>query len=298
MITPLVDPRTLDRSAVVRMVNRLIAAEVSGIFILGTTGEAQALSYTVRSELLELVCSTVAGRIPVLVSISDTAVDESIAFANRAEHAGASAVVLAAPYYFVLSQDELLRYVENVASHISLPLYLYNIPSLTKTAFAPETVHAAAEIPNVYGLKDSSGDMQYLAAVIAGLRGRPDFSVLCGPEEQLAEAIRLGAHGGVAGGSNLWPELYVELYNAASAGDIPCQDRLQKIVVDISTSIYHRRPEHSSYLRGLKCALSQMGYCRNVMAEPFQPFAGEDAEAVRAALMQCGLDPGKDPEVR
>ena len=298
MITPLLDPATLDREAVVNMVERLIAAGVSGIFVLGTTGEAQALSQRVRSELVQLVCATVAGRVPVLVSISDTAIEESIAFADRAQGAGASAVVLTAPYYFVLSQKELLGYVERVARRISLPLYLYNIPSITKVAFAAETVRAAADIPNVFGLKDSSGDMKYLAEVVAILRGRPDFSILCGPEEFLDEAIRLGAHGGVSGGSNLWPELYVDLYRAAFAGNRADADCLQQIVLDISASIYHRRPEPSSYLRGLKCALAAMGYCRNVMTEPFEPFTGSEAEAVRAALTRCGLEPSRAPEPR
>jgi 4-hydroxy-tetrahydrodipicolinate synthase len=298
MITPLIDPDTLDRRAVASMVERLIAAQVSGIFILGTTGESQALSRRVRFELLDLVCSAAAGRVPILVSITDTALEESIAFADRARDAGASAAVLAAPYYFVLSQEELLGYVERVARRTSLPLYLYNIPSLTKVDFAAETVRAAADIPNVFGLKDSSGDMRYLAEVVALLRGRPDFSILCGPEELLVEAIHLGAHGGVAGGSNLWPELYVDLYRAASAGNRTDADCLQRTVLDISASIYHRRSEPSSYLRGLKCALSAMGYCRNVMTEPFAPFTGAEAEAVRAALRKCGLELAKEPEPR
>ena len=298
LITPLLDSNTLDGAATVNMVERLISAEVSGIFVLGTTGEAQALSDQVRSELVQLVCSTAAGRVPVLVGIGDTAVEQSIRFACEAQAAGASAAVLTAPYYFPLSQEELLRYISSVARRISLPVYLYNIPSLTKTAFDPETVCAAAQIPNIYGLKDSSGDMEYLAEVVAALRGRPDFSILCGPEECLAEAIRLGAHGGIAGGSNLWPELYIHLYQAASAGKEADVHRLQTIILDISKSIYHRRPEHSSYLRGLKCALAAMGYCRNVMTEPFEPFTGDEAEVVRAALAQCGLQSAQEPELR
>jgi dihydrodipicolinate synthase/N-acetylneuraminate lyase len=298
MITPLLAPDTLDRQAVVNMVERLVAAEVSGIFVLGTTGEAQALSRHLRYELVELVCSAVQGRVPILVSISDTALEESVAFADCARDFGASAVVLAAPYYFALSQEELLGYVERVARRISLPIYLYNIPSLTKIAFAPETVRAAADIPNVIGFKDSSGNMTYLAEVIAILRDRPDFSILCGPEELLTEAVRLGAHGGISGGANLWPELYVGLYRAAAAGDAAEIDRLQRTVLQISTSVYRRKPEPSSYLRGLKCAVSAMGYCRNVLAEPFEPLSGTDASEIRAGLMKCGLEPVLDPELK
>jgi 2-dehydro-3-deoxy-D-pentonate aldolase len=291
MITPLVDANTLDRPAAVNLVERLVAAEVSGLFILGTTGEAQALSHQVRQELVHLVCSTAAMRVPVLVGISDTAAHESIRFAHFAEAAGASAVVLTAPYYFALSQEELLRYVSCVAGSIDLPVYLYNIPSHTRNAFAPETVQAAARIRNVYGFKDSSGDMNYLARVVSALADRPDFSILCGPEELLAEAMRLGAHGGISGGSNLWPRLYLELYRAAAAGDEAGLTSLQKIVLDISRAVYRRRPESSSYLRGLKCALSEMGYCRNVMTEPFEPLTGKEAGAIRTAIKQISLEP-------
>jgi 4-hydroxy-tetrahydrodipicolinate synthase len=140
--------------------------------------------------------------------------------------------------------------------------------------------------------------MRYLAEVVALLRSRPDFSILCGPEEFLGDAIRLGAHGGIAGGSNLWPELYIDLYRAACAGNRADVDRLQHIVLEISASIYHRRPEPSGYLRGLKCALSAMGYCRNVMTEPFAPLTGADAETVRAALLRCGLELAKEAEPR
>src|SRR5277367_3531434 len=123
MITPLIDANTLDRPAAVNLVERLVAAEVSGLFILGTTGEAQGLGHQVRQELVDLVCSTAAARVPVLVGISDTAAHESIRFAHFAEAAGASAVVLTAPYYFALSQEELLRYVSCVAGSIDLPVY-------------------------------------------------------------------------------------------------------------------------------------------------------------------------------
>ncbi|HLZ10392.1 MAG TPA: dihydrodipicolinate synthase family protein, partial [Chloroflexota bacterium] len=161
MATPLAGPDTLDRPAVERHLERLISGGVSGVFILGTTGEAPGLSYRLRAELVDRVCSVVAGRIPVLVSITDTSMTESINFARHAAKAGASGLVLAPPYYFEISQPELLRYLERLAPELPRPVYLYNIPSLTKTPFAPDTVRAAADLTNVYGIKDSSGDMTY-----------------------------------------------------------------------------------------------------------------------------------------
>jgi dihydrodipicolinate synthase/N-acetylneuraminate lyase len=293
MATPLADPETLDRPAVERLLERLIAGGVSGVFILGTTGEAPGLSYRVRAELVDRVCSVVAGRIPVLVSITDTSITETIDFARHAAQAGASGLVLAPPYYFELSQPELLRYLERLTPELPRPVYLYNIPSLTKTPFAPDTVRAAADLTNVYGIKDSSGDMTYFAELIRKLGDRPEFAVLCGPEELLAEAMAMGAHGGINGGSNLWPELYVELYRAALNHDRKRTGELQAIVAEISARVYNLGSDGSSYLRGMKCALSVLGYCRNIMAEPYEPYGPAETQRIRATFRKLGLLDGK-----
>ena len=292
MATPLAGPETLDRPAVERHLERLIAGGVSGVFILGTTGEGPGLSYRLRAELVDQVCSVVAGRIPVLVSITDTSMTETVNFARHAAQAGASGLVLAPPYYFELTQPELLRYLERLTPELPRPVYLYNIPSLTKTPFAPETVRAAADLTNVYGIKDSSGDMTYFAALIRTLADRPDFAILCGPEELLAQAMAMGAHGGISGGSNLWPELYVELYRATLNHDTERTGKLHAMVAEIG-SVYNLCPEGSSYLRGMKCALSVLGGCRNVMAEPYEPYGPAETEKIRATFRKLGLLDGK-----
>ena len=291
MVTPLAGRDTLDGPAVERLLERLISGGVAGVFLLGTTGEGPGLSYRLRAELVDQVCSVVAGRIPVLVSVTDTSIVQSLHFAGHAARAGASGLVVAPPYYFELNQRELLDYLERLAPELPLPLYLYNIPSLTKTPFAPETVRAAAEFTNVYGIKDSSGDMGYFADLIRALADRPEFAILCGPEELLAEAMAMGAHGGIAGGSNLSPELYIELYQAAQEHDTARVMELQKVVDTISEGVYRGGPDGSSYLRGMKCALSILGYCRNIMAEPYQPYGTAATERIRATLMNAGLLP-------
>ena len=111
---------------------------------------------------------------------------------------------------------------------VSLPLVLYNMPQCTKIEYAVDTVRRASEIPNVIGLKDSSGDLGYLEQVIAGVSHRPDFGVLIGPEEQLVDGLRAGTWGGVNGGANLFPRLYVDTYEAARRGDWAEAERLQK----------------------------------------------------------------------
>ncbi len=289
MITPLLDRDTLDVAGLERLIEHILAGEVHGLFILGTTGEAPSLGYRLRNELIERTCTQVAGRIPVLVGITDTAFVESVNIARKARDAGAQAVVLAPPYYFPAGQPELLEYLHHLTPELPLPLFLYNMPSHTKLFFEPETVRSIADIPGIVGLKDSSANMIYFHQLQTLFKDRPDFSLLVGPEELLGETILLGGHGGINGGANLWPRLYVDLYDAARAKDLPAVAGLHEKVMQISSTIYSVGRYRSSYLKGLKCSLSCLGICNDFMAEPFHRFRTEEREIVQRHLEALGL---------
>jgi len=163
------------------------------------------------------------------------------------------------------------------------------MPSYTKAVFEPKTVQAALDISEVVGIKDSSGDMAYFRRLRSLVKNRNDFSLLMGHEELLAEAIVLGAHGGVCGGANLVPRLYVDLYNAACSRDMPALEELQKRVMQISRTIYSVGKYESSFLKGLKCALSCMGICSDFLAEPFHRFRRAERNVVRRRLKDLGI---------
>jgi dihydrodipicolinate synthase/N-acetylneuraminate lyase len=291
MVTPLLDRDTLDVAGLERLIEHIIAGGVHGLFILGTTGEAPSLSYRLRSELIQRVCALVKGRIPVLVGITDTSFVESINISHKAKDAGAQAIVLAPPYYFPAGQSELLEYLSHLTHELPLPLFLYNMPSYTKLVFEPETIRAAAEYPGIVGIKDSSGNMVYFRQLQSLLKDHPDFSLLMGREELLAEAILLGGHGSVCGGANLIPELYVDLYNAACSKDLPKVEALHKKVMEFSTAVYHVGRYESSLLKGLKCALSCVGICSDFLAEPFHRFRRAEHEVIERYVKELGIKP-------
>ena len=219
VITPLSDRDTLDRAGLERVLEHMLAGGVKGLFILGTTGEGPSLGYRLRREVIETTCKIVKHRVPVLVGITDTAFVESVGIARCAAEAGADAVVLAPPYYLPEGQPELREYLDRLIPQLPLPLFLYNMPSLTKVPFELDIVKWAMQQPRVVGLKDSSGNMGYFNRLLE-LRGqRPDWTLVTGPEELLAESVLLGGHGGVNGGANIFPRLYVSLHAAAEAGD-------------------------------------------------------------------------------
>ncbi len=289
IVTPLRARDELDEAGLEALIEHILAGGVHGLFVLGTTGEAPSLSYRVRRAMIERTCRQVAGRVPVLVGITDTAIVEAMHLARFAAGAGAQALVLAPPYYFPNSQPELLEFVQHLAPELPLPLFLYNMPTHTKTIFEVETVRRAMDLPSVIGLKDSSASMIYFHRVIGLLPARPDWSVLVGPEELLAESVLLGGHGGVCGGANLCPRLYVDLYEAASRCDLPRATALHAQVMRISSTLYHVGRHASAFIKGLKCALHELGLCEDFMAEPFHRFRDEERTRVRACLAELGI---------
>ncbi len=293
MVTPLLDRDNLDIAGLERLIEHIVAGGIHGLFILGTTGEAPSLSYRLRYELIQRVCDQIGGRIPVLVGITDTSFVESVNISRKAKDAGAQAIVLAPPYYFPAGQSELLEYLDHVTRELPLPLFLYNMPSYTKLVFEPETIRAASEYPGVVGIKDSSGNMVYFRQLQSLLKNNPDFSLLMGREELLAEAILLGGHGSVCGGANLIPELYVELYNAACSKDLQKVEVLHQKVMELSAAIYKVGRYESSLLKGLKCALSCVGICSDFLAEPFHRFRRAEHELIEQYVKELGINPEK-----
>ena len=292
MVTPLRGRDELDAAGLERLIEHILNGGVSGLFILGTTGEGPSLSYCLRRELITLACRHVRGRVPVLVGITDTAFVESVNLARHAADAGADALVLAPPYYLPPGQPELQEYLEHLVAELPLPLFLYNMPGLTKVQYEMECLRRAMDIPRIVGLKDSSNDMNYFKDALGLLKHRPDWTLLVGPEERLAETVLAGGHGGVNGGANLFPKLYVQLYQAARAGDRPRTEQLHAQVMQISQSLYRIGRYPSSIIKGIKCALSCQGICDDFIAEPFHRFRAEERSRVESCLpgLKAGVE--------
>jgi 4-hydroxy-tetrahydrodipicolinate synthase len=288
MVTPLADRESLDLPGVRRLVEHVLAGGVAGLFILGTTGEGTSLAYRLRQELIEVVAEEVAGRLPLLVGVTDAALAESVGLAEFAADAGAQAVVVAPPYYYPATGDELARYVEHLAAESPLPVFLYNMPSHTKLSFDLATLRRLIQVPNIVGLKDSSANMIYFHSVRRLARERPDWTLLVGPEELLAESSLLGGDGGVCGGTNLFPRLYVELYDVARRGDLPRVRQLHDDVMRIATSLYTVPGHGAPVIAGLKAALACRGICGDMLAEPFGPLSEEHRRELRRRLEGLG----------
>jgi len=276
LVTPLLSNNELDERGLGKLINHVLVGGVNGIFILGTTGEFSRLKSKVKEDIIKTTCRIVKKRVPVLVGITDTSMHESIRLAEIAYNESANAVVLAPPYYYSVDQAELLNYYKQISETIELPLFLYNIPARTNINIDVSTVVEASKLPGIVGVKDSSGDLFYFHKLKYALRDNPDFMVFVGPEEIMAPTVLFGASGGVNGGANIFPELFVKLYNAAKSKDFETIYKLQDVVTRISGSLYQVGKNSPNYIKILKSVLSQMDICDEHMAEPFIPFTQEE----------------------
>lgn len=297
LVTPLTDTDTLDQEGLERLIEHILAGGVHGLFILGTTGEGPALSYALRRKMIEQTCRITAGRVPVLVGITDTSEVESLSLARVAADAGADAVVIAPPYYFAPGQPELLGYFEGLASALPLPFFLYNMPGLTKVVIGEDVIHASLSWKNCLGLKDSSGDLVYFKRALRLTKENPDYRILIGPEELLAESLLAGGDGGVSGGANIFPELYVGIFNAAESGDWSEAARLQAIVLEVSCRLYRVGQHGSAIIKAIKCALNCLDVCDDLAARPSSRFRSPERARIAdelATLRKMMFEPGSE----
>lgn len=286
MITPLKSDFSLDIGHTERLIEHLIDGGVHGIFILGTTGEFAGLSSAVKSDLIQITCQQVKGRVPILVGVTDCSFTESVDLAAIAHRSGAEAVVAAPPYYMNIGQAELINYYQKLAGVVELPLFLYDMPSHVKINIEVETAIKLSKHPNIIGIKDSSGKIENFQALCEAFKQQPEFKIFVGPEEILAESLKIGGNGGVTGGANLFPKLYVALYEAFQKKEFDAVKKFQETILFLSNNLYQHGTYRSSYLQGLKTAMSFEGLCEDNLAPPLFPHSLSEKSTLSSQFSQ------------
>lgn len=283
MVTPLTELGDLDSKGLKKLISHILAGGAHGLFLLGTTGEGPSLGHKLRKQLITETCAIINKRVPVLVCITDTSISESLEIATHAAAAGADILVVAAPYYFPISQEEMQEYLHTLVPSLPLPFILYNMPSCTKLHLSLQTVKKAKELGAI-GIKDSSGDLPYLYALLKEFRNDDGFSVFTGSESFIPEIIEAGGDGAVAGGANFFPRLFVEFYEASLANDVERIRVLRKKVSWINDKLYHIVTQESRYVRSTKCVLSVMGICADHTAAPLRPLDATQRAEIKARI--------------
>jgi 4-hydroxy-tetrahydrodipicolinate synthase len=285
LVTPLKEDETIDEAALERQLGRMVEAGVHGIFFLGTTGEQPALRDSERRKALRRARQVLGDRTPLIVGTMAASTARAIEHIREAEEAGADAVAVTPPYYYVSRgpEDQVPHY-RACAAATGLPVVIYNIPLTTKVQLAPETMARIAEIPNVHGVKDSSGDFIHFLRILSLFRGREGFGAMVGNPPLAGAALLYGAAGVVPGIANVDPRTMLDIYVAARAGDTAALVRLQERVHKLMNLAALGAP-----IATFKTALELMGVCRHYTTTPIQPLSPEKREAAAAILRELEL---------
>jgi dihydrodipicolinate synthase/N-acetylneuraminate lyase len=288
IVTPLLNNTEIDVQGLEKLIEHLISGGVHGIFLLGTTGEAPNLSYKLRKDFIIKACELINKRVPVMVGITDTCIDGSLDIANTSKEAGADALVIAPPYYVPMEQIEMVEYLETLAPQLPLPFLMYNMPSCTKMHMTIDTIKKAKELGAI-GIKDSSGNMAYIYALIEAFKDSPEFSIIAGAELFMPETIFHGGHGAVAGGANIFPRLYVDLYEASLAKDLAKISELREKLILVEAKIYNVGKYTSKYIKTIKSSLCALGICNDFVAQPFRKFNDKETNQIKQNIKELNF---------
>jgi 4-hydroxy-tetrahydrodipicolinate synthase len=297
IVPPLITPRlpngSIDRDSLRRLVRFQVDAGVSGLWLLGSCGEFYLLTDAQRQEVMDLGIESVNGEIPVYVGAIETNPDRSIVWGQRARAAGADGFFVTAPIYLPISQAEILTHCRKIRDAVDLPLVLYNAQFATQTKIDTATVRALAEDRTLTGIKDSAGDWGAFRELVVELADIARFSIMTGNEHMMDAALLMGADGCIASTANVIPEIYVELYRAAQAGEWAEASRLQNRATAINSYVRcgdSRGTFVSRFFSGTKTALKVRGVIDHaITGDPFMPATAEEEQSVRAILAKFGI---------
>lgn len=232
VLTPLTEEEHFHPEVTKQLIDHLIDSGVHGIFALGTNGEFHLFSEEEKLQIAETVVKAAGGRVPVYMGAGENSTDATIKLSNKFAELGVDVLSVITPYFVAPSQEELYEHFRHISENVTIPILLYNIPSRTGVSLAPETVARLSVLPNVLGIKDSSGDIANIKAYLDVTKDE-EFVVLAGTDSLILETLKLGGTGAVAATANVLPKTVVGIYESFQQGNLDqseqCQQQLQPL---------------------------------------------------------------------
>ncbi|MFK4567478.1 4-hydroxy-tetrahydrodipicolinate synthase [Enterococcus sp. UD-01] len=267
MVTPFTADGKINEAATRQLVNHLIDQHINGLFILGTNGEFHVLSKEEKLAFAKIVVEAVAGRVPVYAGSGGNSTEEVIALTNAFAEVGVDAVSVISPYFVPLTEEELFTHYQTIAAQANIPILLYNIPKNTGNPLSSQLVARLAKLPNIIGIKDSSGDIELMKEHIEKNK-EEDFVVLSGSDSLILKALKLGAAGAVAATSNVLSKTDVAIYTHFKNGDLAEAQAAQDSIEE-----FRRILKFGTIPSVLKYSLSFMGIDVGAPRTPTLPVA-------------------------
>ncbi len=281
IITPFKDGK-IDFDAYGKYIDWLIDNNIDAIVSVGTTGEGSTLTDAEHKEAIKYCVSKVNGRVPVIAGTGANDTAYSIELSKYACNVGADAVLLVTPYYNKATQNGLYESFKAIANSIDIPCILYNVPSRTGCNLLPETVLRLAEIDNIVGIKEASGNISQVAEIAALCGDKID--IYSGNDDQNLAIFALGGKGAISVLADIMPNAVHQMYESFANGDIKTSRAIQLDTLPLIDALFCEVNPIP-----VKAACSAMGFCENTLRLPLTPISEEHKKTLLSLMQQNGI---------
>lgn len=283
IVTPMFEDGSVDWKGLEKLVEWHIAQGTNSIVAVGTTGEASTLSLAEHKQVIKEIVRVANKRIPIIAGTGANSTHEAIELTKEAKELGADAALLVTPYYNKPTQEGLYQHYKAIAEAVDLPQILYNVPGRTGVDMLNETVIRLADIPQIVGIKDATGDVPRGQALIEGLRGK-EMTVYSGDDATAYQLIALGALGNISVTANVAPKEMSQICAAAISGDAERAEALNNEIANLHNILFCE-----SNPIPVKWALHEMGLIGTGIRLPLTPLAEQYRTPLREALNASGV---------
>ncbi len=282
MVTPLTKEDELNESALQKLTDYLIEGGIHGVFAIGSQGEFWAYSAPEKQRVWEVVVEQTAGRVPVYAGTAAVTTREAIHLTQLAEKSGVDAVSILTPYFISPNEDELFDHYKAIAEATSLPIVLYSNPARTGVGISPKLIARLAEIENIVGIKDSSGDVQLTMQYIE--QTPDDFAILMGRDTLIYVGLLIGAKGAIAATGNVVPHLVAQIYDRFISGDLEGAKEAQQALAPLRHAF-----AWGTFPVVIKEAVDLIGLEAGPARMPVGPMSDDQRERLRSVLKEMGV---------
>jgi len=283
LITPMRGNGEVDEAALEKLIAFHLESGTDAIVAMGTTGESATFSHKEHTALVKRIVEMVAGQIPVIAGTGSNSTQEAVELTRQAMHDGADAALLVTPYYNKPTQEGLYQHYRTVAEEVPLPQILYNVPGRTAVDMLPETVERLAEISNIIGIKEATGDLDRAARLIDSCAGKLD--VYSGDDGTAMELMLMGGKGDISVTANVVPAAMHVMCEAAIDGN-----RVRAEEINVHLEALHQGLFLEANPIPVKWAMYKMGYGENVNRLPLTPLSDDYHETLLDAMHEAGVD--------
>ncbi|MDH2918216.1 MAG: 4-hydroxy-tetrahydrodipicolinate synthase [Sideroxydans sp.] len=282
IVTPMLADGSLDLPSFCALIDFHIEQGTDAIVVVGTTGESPTVDLAEHELLIATAVQHAAKRIPIIAGTGANSTKEAIELATFAKKAGADASLTVVPYYNKPTQEGLYQHFKAIAAAVDMPHILYNVPGRTVADMHNDTVLRLAQIPNIVGIKDATGNIERGSDLLA--RAPKDFAIYSGDDASTLALMLLGAHGTISVTANVAPKLMHEMCAAALANDV-----LIARAINFKLLALHRHLFVEANPIPVKWAVARMGMMQNTLRLPLTPLSNAAHAQVEQAMRLAGV---------